>query len=86
MSVARYVRARTNRYGTLTAPGDVVIMAEGHRYADRLGEILAREWIQAGGAGTRAAYRVRLFATGHAKAREILCYPSSTDPTREVSL
>ena len=84
MSTVRYVRSGTNRYGNKTEPGDVIAMAVGHRYADRLGEILDREWINAGGAGMRIAYRVRLFATGSAKSREILCYPASTDPTTEA--
>lgn len=82
----RYERAGTNCYGTKTAVGDVVIMAASHRYADRVGEVMDRVWIPAGGAGNRRAFRVRLFPTRRAKGREIVCYPSSTDPTREVPL
>jgi hypothetical protein len=84
MSAPVYVRTGTNRYGTKTEPGDVVMMAEGHRYADRVGEIRGLVWIPAGGAGTRQAFEVRLFARGQAKARTIRCYPASTDPVREV--
>ncbi len=76
------VRDGVNRWGNKTDIGDLIIMAKGHRYADRIGEVRERVSIAAGGAGNRWAFRVQLFPVGKAKAREIRCYPASTDPVK----
>ena len=76
------VSAGPNRMGTKTDVGDFVVMAKGHRYGGRVGEVMERVWVPAGGAGDRRAYRVRLFPRGKAKGREIVCYPSSTEPVK----
>lgn len=69
----------TNYSGTRVHVGDLVEMGA-TRHRGRKGEVLGRQRVLAGGAGTREVFRVHLFAVGNKASRFITCNPSSTLP------